>query len=114
MGAKGSLAEFRRLKRIRLADKQKRLIYWKTPTPENYSRITTPVTKFSLVNSYENNFDFTTANKFKNDADIEILKGTNIYQFNLESSKKKFYNVNVTFLSIFDYQEFELFRQFIA
>merc|ERR1712054_184881 len=105
--SKGSLKEFRRLKRIRLAKKKKNLVFTITPTPKNYQSESTPNIKI-----YRNMEVTNKENKYSDNLVAQVLDSAKIKRFiRVETEKSKFFSDSI--LCEADYQEFEMFRRFI-
>lgn len=109
--ASGSISEFRRLKRICLAKKQKRLVFTKTPTPESFLRDPTPnVEMFTEIN-----IDNKLASFFDNhNLSIKGEKKSVISGKSNREIRNSFVIGPDPFLCDIDFWELELFRGFIS
>jgi hypothetical protein len=109
--ANGNLAEFRRLKRIRLAKKLKKSVFPITPTPANFSRDPTPDIELHTVS----NVNELLLSQLKTKRNIQAITPQSF--MNTETTRVDLKSLIVIGLDPFfceaDYQELEMFRRFI-
>lgn len=111
--ANGNLSEFRRLKRIRLAKKQKKIVFSLTPTPENFFRNSTPDVELYKVTNYAKASipELESKKNILGEMPRSIIKIRPICHDLRPSSSTSL--IQDPFLCEADYQEFEMFRRFI-
>lgn len=113
--AKGSVFEFRRLKRIQLAKMQKSLVYRRTPTPEGFPRDKTPA-----IELYSNKHvaqelvfkPYTRAHEPSKSEKVQNVEAVTT-ESNFDSSGSRSRDLD-TLLCGADHEEFAFFRKFLS
>jgi ribosomal protein S18 len=111
--SKGSLKEFRRLKRIKLAKKKKNLVFSNTPTPNSYQRRATIRESTPNTKLYRNMKFKKKESNYANNSVAQVLDSV-IIKKSIGNKTEKTITPPDFFLCEADYQEFEMFRRFIS